>query len=81
MDKSLSELWDMVKDREAWAAIVHGVTKSQKSQTWLSKWTTRKGTFPTKIGTIKDKNGKDQREAEEIENRWQKYTKELYKKV
>ena len=30
MDMSLSELGEMVKDREAWGAAVHGVTKSQK---------------------------------------------------
>ena len=30
--------------------------------------------------TIKDKNGKDLRETEEIKKRWQKYTEELYKK-
>ena len=29
MDMSLSELWEMVKDREAWNAVVHGFTKSQ----------------------------------------------------
>ena len=36
MDVSLSKLWEVVKDRESWRAIVHGLTKSQ---TWLSDWT------------------------------------------
>ena len=38
-----------------------------------------KGTFHAKMGTIKDKNGKDLTEAEEIQ--WQKYTEELYEKA
>ena len=39
-----------------------------------------KGTFHAKIGTIKDRNGMDLTEAEDIKKRWQEYTEELYKK-
>ena len=39
-----------------------------------------KGTFHAKMGTIKDRNGMDLTEAEDIQKRWQEYTEELHKK-
>ena len=39
-----------------------------------------KGTFQAKMGSIKDINGRDLTEAEDIKERWQEYTEELYKK-
>ena len=39
-----------------------------------------KGTFHAKMGTIKDRNGTDLTEEEDIKKRWQEYTEELYKK-
>ena len=39
-----------------------------------------KGTFHAKMGSIKDRNGRDLTEAEDIKKRWQEYTEELYEK-
>ena len=39
-----------------------------------------KGTFHAKTGSIKDRNGMDLTEAEDIKKRWQEHTEELYKK-
>ena len=46
----------------------------------LKKIRDTKGAFHAKMGTIKDRNGLDLREAEDIKKRWQEYTEEPYKK-
>ena len=51
-----------------------------KTRDLFKKIGNTKGTFHAKTGTMKDRNGKDLSEAEEIKKRWQEYTEELYKK-
>ena len=51
----------------------------EKTRELFKKTGDTRGTFHAKMGTIKDKNGKDLTEAKEIKKRWQEYT-ELYKK-
>ena len=50
-----------------------------KTRHLLKKIRDTKGTFHAKMGTIKDRNGMDLTEAEDIKKRWQEYTEELYK--
>ena len=47
----------------------------------LKKIRDSKGTFHAKMGTINDRNGIDQTEAEDIKNRWQEYTENYTKKT
>ena len=58
-----------------------GNNKMGKTRDLLKKIRDTKGTFHTKVGTIKDRNSMDLKEAEEIKKRRQEYTEELYKKV
>ena len=51
-----------------------------KTRDLVKKIRDTKGTFHAKIGTIKDRNGRDLTEAEDIKKRWQEYTEELDKK-
>ena len=51
-----------------------------KTRDLFKKIRDTKGTFHVKIGTIKDRNGRDLTEAEDIKKKWQEYTEELYKK-
>ena len=51
-----------------------------KTRDLFKKIRDTKGTFHVKMGLIKDRNGMDLTEAEDIKKRWQEYTEELYKK-
>ena len=51
-----------------------------KTRDLFKKIKDTKGTFHAKMVTIKDRNGMDLTEAEDIMKRWQEYTEELYKK-
>ena len=51
-----------------------------KTRDLFKKIRDTKGTFHAKMGTIKDRNGMELREAKDIKKRWQEYTEELYKK-
>ena len=51
-----------------------------KTRNLFRKIIETKGTFHAKMGTIKDRNGRDLIEAEDIKKKWQEYTEELYKK-
>ena len=50
-----------------------------KTRDLFKKIRDTKGTFHAKMGSIKDRNGMDLSEAEEVKKRWQEYTEELYK--
>ena len=51
-----------------------------KTRDLFKKIRDTKGTFHAKMGSIKDRNGMDLTETEDIKKRWQEYTEELYKK-
>ena len=52
-----------------------------KTRDHFKKIRDTKGTFHAKMGSIKDRNGLDLTEAEDIKKRWQEYTEKLYKKI
>ena len=54
--------------------------KEHNGKDLFKKFRDTKGTFHAKKGSIKDRNGMDLTEAEDIKKRWQEYTEELYKK-
>jgi len=64
---------------DQWKEIDEG-NRMKKTRNLFKKIKDTKGTFHANMGTIKDRNGLDLKEAEDIKKRWQEYTEELYKK-
>ena len=58
---------------------IEGKNRMGKTRDLFKKIRDTKGTFHAKMGSIKDRNGMDLTEAEDIKKRWQEYTEELYK--
>ena len=79
------DLTDRVPD-ELWMEVCDTVQETEiktipkKKEIQKSKIRDTKGIFHAKMGSIKDSNGMDLAEAEDIKKRWQEYTEELYKK-
>ena len=59
---------------------IEGNNRMGKTRDVFKKIRDTKGNFHAKMGSIKDRNGRNLTEAEDIKKRWQEYTKELYKK-
>ena len=60
---------------------IEGSNRMGNTRDFFKKIRDAKGTFHAKMGTIKDRNGIDLTEAEDIKKRWQEYTGELYQKI
>ena len=56
------------------------IQRMRKTRDLFKKMRDTKGTFHAKLGSIKDRNGMDLTESEDIKKKWQEYTEELYKK-
>ena len=72
------------RDKKAFLSVqckeIEENNRMRKTRNLLKKIQDIKGTFHAKMGSIKDRNGMDLTEAEDIKKRWQEYTEELYKK-
>ena len=61
-------------------SIIEENNKKGKTRDFFRKIGNVKGAFCPKMGTLKDKNGRDLVDADEIKKRWKEYTEKLYKK-
>ena len=73
------------RDKKAFLSVqckeIEESNRMGKTRDLFKKIRDTKGIFHAKMGSIKDRNGMDLTEAEDIKNRWQEYTEELYKKT
>ena len=60
---------------------IEEINRMGKTSDLFKKIRDTRGTFHAKMGSIKDRNGMDLTEAEDIKKRWKEYTEELYKKI
>ena len=58
---------------------IEGINRMGKTRDLFKKIRNTKGTFHAKMGSIKDRNGMDLTEADDIKKTWQEYTEELYR--
>ena len=72
------------RDKKAFLSVqckeIEENNRMGKTRDHFKKIRDTKGTFQAKMGSIKDRNGMDLKEGEDIKKRWQEYTEELYKK-
>ena len=68
------------RDKKAFLKEIEENNRMGKTRDLFKKNTDTKGTFHANMGTIKDRNGMNLTEAEDIKRRWQEYMEELYKK-
>ena len=77
----LNEEFQRIAKRNKKALSFLDRNRMGKSRDLFKKIRDTKGTFHAKMGSIKDRNGMDLTQAEDIKKRWQEYTEELYKKL
>ena len=73
--------WDFFYCNERHTGEIEENNRMGKTRDLFKKIRDTNGTFHAKMGSIKDRNGKDRIEAEDIKKRWQEYTEELHKKI
>ena len=80
MQSSKEEPGEIRKPSSAINKEIEENNRMEKTRDLFKKIRDTKGIFQAKIGLLKDRNGMDLTEAEDIKKRWQEYTEELYKK-